>query len=207
MSNSGHHSNTEHIEARLELTRSLNSLYLSAGKPSTRRIASLIKDRDDLPGTSSPDLVSRALRGIGTSRWQNIESLARILAEGSIAPVDVDAVVMLIHKKWVAANAATDYSRSHTLPRVHETVTSSHRSSSEGVKLAEWQRGLSSLMRQLIGSVANPVQGIDDARQIDSVKALIDDCADMTLDEIHELLAELFSESYSSGLLVAALLP
>src|SRR6476469_5921903 len=91
-----------------DLVTELHDLYGSAGKPPCRQISILIRQRDDLPGTLSHEGVSAALRGAGgVPRWRNLESLVRVLAALSITELDVDTVVVRIHRLWRAADDPT----------------------------------------------------------------------------------------------------
>lgn len=91
---------------RRDLAAALHDLYALAGKPAARTISSWIRGRDNLPGTLSHEGVSAVLRGTGTPRWANLESLVRVLVEqqrvGSTA--DVDTVVVRIHALWRTAD-------------------------------------------------------------------------------------------------------
>ncbi|MFJ3713069.1 hypothetical protein [Streptomyces sp. NPDC090053] len=77
-----------------------------AGKPSTREIATAIRNRDDLPGTLSHEGVGATLRGAGgLPRWPNLESLVRVLADRTITRGDSDAAISHIHTLWLEADA------------------------------------------------------------------------------------------------------
>lgn len=91
---------------RRSLVSALHRVYGMAGKPSTREIATAIRNRDDLPGTLSHEGVGATLRGAGgLPRWPNLESLVRVLADRTIARVDADAAVIHIHTLWLEADA------------------------------------------------------------------------------------------------------
>lgn len=86
---------------RRELVVALHDLYALAGKPPARTISTLIRERDDLPGTLSHEGVSAMLRGAGTPRWPNLESLVRVLVEQQrVGQADVETVVMRVHTLW-----------------------------------------------------------------------------------------------------------
>ncbi|MGD9486311.1 hypothetical protein WDH52_24265 [Streptomyces sp. TRM70308] len=86
---------------RRELVVALHDLYALAGKPPARTISSWIREREDLPGMLSHEGVSAMLRGAGTPRWANLESLVRVLVEQQrVGEADVEAVVMRIHTLW-----------------------------------------------------------------------------------------------------------
>lgn len=94
--------------AHRDLVTELHGLYGAAGKPSCRQISTLIRQRDDLPGTLSHEGVSAALRGAGgVPRWRNLESLVRVLAAHSVIDIDVETVVIKVHRLWRSADDPT----------------------------------------------------------------------------------------------------
>jgi hypothetical protein len=94
---------------RRTLVIALHDLYELAGKPAARHISALIRDRDDLPGTLSHEGVSAVLRGAGgVPRWQNLESLVRVLAEHQrVGEADVEAMIHRIHALWRVADGSS----------------------------------------------------------------------------------------------------
>lgn len=110
---------------RRDLAIALHKLYALAGKPAARTISAWIKDRDDLPGTLSHEGVSAMLRGPGTPRWANLESLVRVLVEqqrvGTTA--DIDIVVTHVHTLWFIADGGLSSASesSPAPPTVRET--------------------------------------------------------------------------------------
>jgi hypothetical protein len=73
---------------------------LGAGKPPTRTISSWISARDDLPGTLSPDFVSRTLRG-DVPRWPHLESLVCVLVDNQVVGhLTLTPALKGIHKLW-----------------------------------------------------------------------------------------------------------
>lgn len=90
---------------RRDMAAALHDLYALAGKPAARTISTWIRDRDDLPGTLSHEGVSAVLRGSGTPRWANLESLVRVLVEQQrVGMADIDIVVTRIHTFWRLAD-------------------------------------------------------------------------------------------------------
>ncbi|MGW4492329.1 hypothetical protein [Streptomyces sp. NPDC004376] len=91
---------------RRDLAAALHDLYALAGKPAARTISGWIRERDDLPGTLSHEGVSAVLRGTSTPRWNNLESLVRILVEKQCVgeAADVVTVVRQIHTFWRRAD-------------------------------------------------------------------------------------------------------
>jgi len=86
---------------RRDLVVALHDLYACAGKPAARTISAWIRDQDDLPGTLSHEGVSAVLRGTGTPRWANLESLVRVLVQQQrVGKADIDIVVRRIHVLW-----------------------------------------------------------------------------------------------------------
>ncbi|WP_219471194.1 hypothetical protein [Nonomuraea rhizosphaerae] len=90
---------------RRDLVAALHDLYELAGKPAARAISAWIRERDDLPGTLSHEGVSAALRGSGTTRWANLESLVCVLVEKQrVGEAKVGSVVARIHTLWRIAD-------------------------------------------------------------------------------------------------------
>ncbi len=100
-----------------ELVSALHDLYELAGKPAARTISTCIRERDDLPGTLSHEGVSSVLRGAAVPRWNNLESLVRILVERRrVGESDVEAIVIEIHGLWRIADGDPSISRPHRPP-------------------------------------------------------------------------------------------
>ncbi|MEW9531978.1 hypothetical protein [Microbispora sp. NPDC049125] len=102
---------------RRGLTAALHDLYALAGKPAVRKISTRIRERDDLPGTLSHEGVSAVLRGVTLPRWDNLESLVRVLVEQQrVGEADVEMVVMHIHTLWRAADGGPVLNGSPLVP-------------------------------------------------------------------------------------------
>jgi hypothetical protein len=102
---------------RRELVSALHDLYELAGKPAARTISGCIRERDDLPGTLSHEGVSSVLRGAAVPRWNNLESLVRVLVERRrVGESDVEAVVVRIHGLWRIADGDPSISRPYRPP-------------------------------------------------------------------------------------------
>jgi hypothetical protein len=100
--------------ARRDLVTALHELYELAGKPPTRKISADIRDRDDLPGTLSHEGVSAVLRGAGgVPRWQNLESLVRVLVDSAIIERSVEAEVLRVHSLWRIADGGSSSAETH----------------------------------------------------------------------------------------------
>lgn len=92
-----------------DLVAALHVLYTAAGKPAMRTLSMWIGEQDDLPGTLSQQGVSDALRGKGTTRWLNLESLVRVLAARQrVSRLDSRDVLTEIHTLWSRATGTTE---------------------------------------------------------------------------------------------------
>ena len=90
---------------RRDFVSAVYRLYELAGKPAARTISLRIRERDDLPGTLSHEGVSAIIRGSGgVPRWENLESLIRVLVQRSVTPLNVDDEINRIHVLWIAAD-------------------------------------------------------------------------------------------------------
>lgn len=90
------------------LVLALHDVYAMAGKPAARTISTLIRERDDLPGTLSHEGVSAVLRGATMPRWANLESLVRALVElQRVGDLDVESAIVKIHKLWCLADGSS----------------------------------------------------------------------------------------------------
>lgn len=119
---------------RRDLAIALHQLYALAGKPAARALSTWIRDRDDLPGTLSHEGVSAVLRGSGTPRWANLESLVRVLVEQQRvgAAADVDAVVTHIHSLWMIADGGPPSASESSLASPAIEGSGQHREATSG---------------------------------------------------------------------------
>lgn len=92
---------------RRELTAAVHLLYLAAGKPSLRRISKWIQDQDDLRGTFTHEGVAAVLKGKVVPRWDNLDSLVRVLVDQRrVGQSDLDEVLKQIHALWTNVDNA-----------------------------------------------------------------------------------------------------
>ncbi|MFJ1997028.1 hypothetical protein [Streptomyces asiaticus] len=112
----------------------MHDVYAMAGKPAARTISTLIRERDDLPGTLSHEGVSAVLRGANVPRWANLESLVRVLVEQQrVGGLDVEAVILKIHKLWCMADDSSTLHGDSLEIYSHTGILSTDSESSETV--------------------------------------------------------------------------
>ncbi|MBA9053226.1 hypothetical protein [Streptomyces murinus] len=92
----------QRAEHRTDLSAALEELHRAAGWPSMRKVSTLLKDRDDLPGAISHEGVRTTLKGLRVPRWETVQSIVTVLAELCDPPRDPRAEVARFLPLWRA---------------------------------------------------------------------------------------------------------
>ena len=85
-----------------ELVEALQELHRAAGRPSFRKVSTLIQEYDDRLSAASHESVRKAVNGIRVPSWETVHDIVVVLAERCSLPRDAESEVARFLPLWRA---------------------------------------------------------------------------------------------------------
>ncbi|MCQ8773414.1 hypothetical protein [Streptomyces telluris] len=85
-----------------ELVEALQELHRAAGRPSSRKVSTLIRHREDLRSAASHESVRSAVNGIRVPRWETVHDIVVVLSGQCSPPRDEESETARFLPLWRA---------------------------------------------------------------------------------------------------------